>query len=232
MPATKTTRAIAHPTEGFRAAVLPGAPNRPVRVYVPTDFQPKYAYPLVVLFHGAGECEEHAARLVPRLSRRNYIVLCLRGSVDLGLRADGRPVFGWADGTPDRGTKAAIAYVMAQFSVHAERVFLVGVGEGVGAAYRLGLAMGDRVAGVVALNGRLPKGRVPENNLRVLIGHGTANPVVSVADARRAATALTRAGATVRVTRYAASHRIHPDMLSDANRWIMSQVMGKAVLGI
>ncbi len=232
MPAPKITRSVAHPAEGFRPVSLPGVPGRPVRVYLPTDYQPKYAYPLVVLFHAEGECEEHAARLVSRLSRRNYIVLCLRGSVDLGLRADGRPAFGWLAGTPDRGTKAALAYVMTHFSVHAERVFLVGVGEGAVAAYQLGLSMGDRVAGVVALNGRLPKGRVPANNLRVLIGHGTANPVVPVAEARRAATALTRSGAAVRVTRYATSHRVHPEMLADANRWIMSQVMGKAVFGV
>ena len=48
--------------------VLPAAPERPLRVYLPTDYQPKYAYPLVVLFHADGECEEHAVRLVPLLS--------------------------------------------------------------------------------------------------------------------------------------------------------------------
>lgn len=229
MPAQKITRAATHPAEGFHPVAVPGAPGRPVRVYLPTDYQPKYAYPLVVLFHAEGECEEHAVRLVPQLSRRNYIVLCLRGSVKLGARSDGRPAFGWGDGTPDRGTKAALAFVMKHFSVHTDRVFLVGVGEGSTAAYRLGLEMSDRVAGVVALNGRLPKGRVRANKLRVLIGHGTANPVVPVAEARRAATALTRAGATVRVTRYATSHRAHPDMFGDANRWIMAQVMGKLV---
>ncbi len=229
MPATKTDRAAEHPAEGFRSALLPAAPRRPVRVYLPTDYQAKYAYPLVVLFHAAGESEEHAARLVPQLSRRNYIALCLRGSVDLGRRADGRPAFDWAAVATDRGVKAALAHVRAEYSVHADRVFLVGIGEGAAAAYQLGLSMGDRVAGVVALNGALPSGRVPANRLRVLISHGTANPVVPVADARRAAAKLTRAGATVRVSRYPTAHRVHPDMLADANRWIMAQITGKTV---
>lgn len=229
MPATKPHRTVEHPTEGFRSAVLAPATDRPVRVYLPTDYQPKYAYPLVVLFHAEGECEEHSVRLVPQLSRRNYIVLCLRGPVKLGCRADGRPAFGWTEGKADPGTRAALAYVMNQFSVHADRVFLVGTGEGATAAYRLGLSMGTRVAGVVALNGRLPKGRVAANTLRVLIGHGTANPVVPVAEARRAAAQLTRSGSTVRVNRYATSHRAPPEMLGDANRWIMEQITGKSL---
>jgi predicted esterase len=80
----------------------------------------------------------------------------------------------------------------------------------------------------VALNGALPKGRVPANDLRVLIVHGTTNPVVPLAEARRAATRLTAAGASVRVTRYPTSQRVRADMLRDANRWIMTQVADTA----
>lgn len=226
MPATTFHETAEHPAEGFRSIVLPGHPNRPLRVYLPTDYQPKYAYPLVVLFHADGECEEHAARLVPLLSRRNYVALCLRGAVKLGLRSDGRPAFGWSDGA-DGGAKAALAYTAAEYSIHPNRVFLVGVGEGAAAAYRVGHSLRNRAfraSGVVALNGMLPKGRVPTTDLRVLIGHGIANPVVPFADARRAAARLTAAGAAVRVNRYPTSHRVHADMLRDANRWIMAQV--------
>jgi phospholipase/carboxylesterase len=226
MPATTHHESAEHPAEGFRSVVLSAAPNRPVRVYLPTDYQPKYAYPLVVLFHADGECEEHAARLVPLLSRRNYVALCVRGSVKLGTRADGRPTFGWGGG-PDRGVKAALAYTAAQYHIHPARVFLVGVGEGAAAAYRFGQSLRGprpRVAGVIALNGELPAGRVPASDLSVLVAHGTANPVVPLAVARRAAARLTAVGASVRVVRYATSHRVHADMLRDANRWIMSRV--------
>jgi phospholipase/carboxylesterase len=225
MPAHTHHEPAEHPTEGFRSVVLPGAPTRPVRVHLPTDYQPKYAYPLVALFHAEGECEEHAARLVPLLSRRNYVSLCLRGPVKLGLRPDGRPAFGWA--APDRHAKAALEHVAGQFSVNRERVFLIGVGAGATAAYRLGLALWPRVCGIVALNGSLPADRVPATTLRVLIGHGTANPVVPVAEARCAAARLSAAGATVRISRYPAGHRAHANMLRDANRWIMAQITDK-----
>jgi phospholipase/carboxylesterase len=231
MPASKITRAADHPAEGFRPVTVPGATGRPACVYLPTDYQPKYAYPLVVLFHADGEGEEHVARLVPQLSHRNYIVLCLRGSVDVGAKSDGRPAFAWS-ATTDSGAKRAIAHVAKQFSVHTQRVFLVGIGEGAGAAYQLGLELGDRVAGLVLLNGRLPKGRVRRNSLRVLVCHGTANPVTPLSEAKRAATTLSRAGASVRVTRYATAARVCPEMLADANRWIMAQVTGKSVASV
>lgn len=230
MPSPKIIRTTEHPAEGFRTVAVPGATGRPARVYLPTDYQTKYSYPLVVLFHADGEDEDRTARLVPQLSRRNYIVLCLRGPVNVGARADGRPAFGWS-GKVDAGARRAIAHVAKRFSVHAGRVFLVGVGDGATAAYRLGQEMGDRAAGLVLLNGRLPKGRVRANSLRVLVSHGSANPVLPAREARRTATALTRAGAAVQSARYATAARVSPDMLADANRWIMAQVMGKAVFG-
>ncbi len=232
MPAITPHETAEHPVEGFRSVALPGHPTRPFRVYLPTDYQPKYAYPLVVLFHADGECEEHAARLVPLLSRRNYIALCLRGPANLSTRSDGRPAFGWA-GLTDRGACAALTYTATEYNVHPGRVFLLGVAEGATAALRFGHALGSfksrrgqrlAAAGVVALNGTLPKGRVPARDLRVLIGHGTANPVVPLAEARRGADRLTAAGAEVRLTRYPTSRRVHADMLRDANRWIMTQV--------
>jgi phospholipase/carboxylesterase len=226
MPATTSHATDEHPVEGFRSIVLPFSPKRPVRVYLPTDYQPKYAYPLVVLFHANGECEEHATRFVPLLSRRNYVAVCVRGSVPLGPRADGRPAFGWGE-TVDRGAKDALAYALATYSVHPERVYLVGAGEGASAACRLALSRRDCVAGVVALNGALPADNIRANNLRVLLTHGSVNPVVPFAEARRASARLAASGATVRLSRYATSHRVHADMLRDANRWIMSQVTGK-----
>ena len=223
MPATTHHEPAAHPVEGFRSVALPGAPARPARVYLPIDYQPKYAYPLLVLFHADGECEGHAARLVPHLSRRNYVALCVRGGVKQGLRPDGRNAYEW-DTAADRGAKAALAHALNAYSVHPDRVFLVGVGEGAAAACRFGAALGDRVAGVVALNGAFDFARVSPTNLKVLIAHGSANPVVPFADVRRAAAKLTAAGATVRINRYPTSQRVHADMLRDANRWIMAQI--------
>ena len=232
MPDLTTYRRTDRPTEGFHSALLPDHADRPVRLFLPSDYQPKYAYPLVVLFHPDGGDEDAAARLVPQLSRRNYIAACPRGPVALGCGPTGRPGFAWGDDPrADDYLLATVAHARREFHVHSERIYLIGLGEGAAAAYRLGLAMADQVAGVVALNGRLPKpaGRPlfrlsAIRNLRIFIGHGSNNPVIPVAAARQATRLLNTAGADVRFQSYSSTHRIHSDMLRDVNRWIMDAV--------
>jgi phospholipase/carboxylesterase len=232
MPEITTTRRSNRPSEGFHTAFLPEHPDRPVRLFLPSDYQPKYAYPLVVLFHADGGDEDSAARLVPLLSRRNYIAACPRGPVALGCGPTGRPGFAWdKEARSDEYLLAAVAHARREFHVHTERIYLIGLGEGAGAAYRLGLAMADSVAGVVALNGRLPRpaGRPlfrlqAMRNLRVFIGHGANNPVIPITASRLASRLLHSAGAEVRFQSYSTTHRIHPDMLRDVNRWIMDAV--------
>lgn len=229
MPETTETHwRIDRPAEGFYTTALPALPDRPVRTFLPTDYQPRYPYPLVVVFHGAGGSEETGAKLLPRLSRRNYIGLSLRGP-----HADGRG-FGWSAADPDAlqdYVLAAVEQTRRTYHVHSERVFLVGVADGATAAYRVGLRLADRVAGVAALNGLMPKPNgKPLFDLRavhglpVFIGHGVANPVVPYATAERDFRLLYAAGVDVKLTGYPTAQKVHAHMLRDVNRWIMGGV--------
>ncbi|HEX4608444.1 MAG TPA: hypothetical protein VH092_09580, partial [Urbifossiella sp.] len=165
---------------------------------------------------------------LPRMSRRNYIGLSLRGP-----HPDGRG-FGWADADPDGlhdYLLAAVEQTRRTYHVHSERVFLVGVGDGATAAYRVGLRMADRVAGIAALNGLMPRPNgKPLFNLRavrglpVFIGHGVANAVVPYATAERDFRLLYAAGADVKLTGYPTAQKLHAHMFRDVNRWVMGSV--------
>jgi phospholipase/carboxylesterase len=224
MPVTTTTRRLTRPTEGFSTTCLLSQPDRPVRLFLPSDYQPKYAYPLVMLFHANGADEDSAARLAPLLSRRNYVIAAPRGPVNLGLDRTGRPAFSW-NATDSGYLRSVLTYAREKYSIHSQRLYLLGVGEGAAAAYRFGLELGEAVAGVVALNGDLPTETKKEmRGLRLFLGHGLSNPMVPVSLARRSSRLLTRAGAVVQLQTYPTSHRIHGDMLRDVNRWIMGTV--------
>jgi phospholipase/carboxylesterase len=236
MPDITAYRPDNRPTEGFHTAFLPTRADRPVRLFLPSDYQPKYGYPLVILFHDEGGDEDTGIRLAPILSRRNYIAACPRGPVSTGLGGTGRPGFTWGDDSRSQDVVLeTIAHAQREYHVHSERVYLIGIGEGAAAAYRLGLAMASHVAGVVALNGRMPtlSNRVLRNaaaasDLRVFVGHGDHNPVVPIRAARKAYRLLSGLGSDVQFNSYSSTQRVTVEMLRDVNRWIMDSVNSDA----
>jgi phospholipase/carboxylesterase len=232
MPSTHSFWRTFRPAEGFYTSEVHAPHRLPVRTFLPTGYEPNYAYPLLVFFHGHGGSEEQILRLAPRLSRRNYICIGLRGPLVVEPRHNGRPAFTWepnghCDAVMEDYVVRAVEQTRRQYHVHSERIFLAGFCEGAALAYRLGLTFPERFAGVISLNGSMPRGTGPlfrwpqVRQLRVLIGHGIANAFVPLASARQDYLALYTAGLPVRMHTYRATHRLHIDMLRDVNRWIM-----------
>jgi phospholipase/carboxylesterase len=232
MPSTHLSWRAFRPAEGFYTSEVHTPQRLPVRTFLPTGYEPNYAYPLLVFFHGHGGSEEQILRLAPRLSRRNYICIGLRGPQLLEARPNGRAAFTWE---PNGRCSAlmedyvfrAVEQTRRSYHVHSERIFLAGFCEGAALAYRLGLQFPERFAGVISLNGAMPRRdgplfRLPQvRQLRVFIGHGLANAIVPHTSARQDFRTLYTAGLPVRMHTYRATHRLHPDMLRDIDRWVM-----------
>jgi phospholipase/carboxylesterase len=231
---------LSRPAEGFYTSVVTASQERrgdgwPLRTFLPTGYEPNYPYPLFVFLHGHGGSEEQVLRLAPLLSRRNYVCIGLRGPRSLGLSAKGLPAFSWgADGQNDSRVEdyvfRAVEQTRRHYHVHSERIYLAGFHEGATLAYRLGLMFPERFAGIISLNGAMPRRggpllRLPDvRHLRVLIGHGIANAVVPLEWARQDYRLLYTAGLDVRMHTYATNAGIHRDMLRDINRWVMASI--------
>jgi phospholipase/carboxylesterase len=234
MARTEFPTYLTRPQEGFYTSEVPAPRGWPLRTFLPTGYEPNYPYPLLVFLHGHGGSDEQILRLAPRLSRRNYICIGLRGPHAVGVRPDGRPAFSW--GSSGRDDTQVEDYVMRaveetrrRYHVHSERIYLAGFREGAALAYRLGLLYPQRFAGIVSLNGLMPRGgpllRLPDvRSLRVLIGHGIANSIAPLTIARANFRLLYTAGLRIRLHTYPTTHRIHPDMLRDVDRWVMDQI--------
>jgi phospholipase/carboxylesterase len=236
MPNIDVSERVLRPAEGFYTSEVQTPRPLPVRTFLPTGYEPRYPYPLLVFFHGQGGNEEQILRLAPRLSRRNYICLSLRGLQPSGPRVDGRPGYSWDDGSADAQVEdymlSAVEQARRKYHIHSERIYLAGFAEGATLAYRLALTFPERLAGVISLNGAMPRQgplwRWPEiRQLRVFIGHGLTNNVVSLDLARRDFKVLYSAGANVVMHTYPTAHRIHPCMLRDINRWIIARCNGE-----
>src|SRR6516164_8307046 len=182
------------PAEGFYLSEVRTPRPLPVRTFLPTGYEPRYPYPLLVFFHGHGGNEEQILRLAPRLSRRNYISIGLRGPLaaePTDLQPD-RFSWGGAAYLPlmEDYLVRAVQHTRRTYHVHSERIYLAGFGQGATLAYRLALQLAGKVAGVISFNGCMPRQhrpllRLPEaRELRVFIGHGIANSVVPLSLAR------------------------------------------------
>jgi phospholipase/carboxylesterase len=183
-----------------------GAPpgDRP-DLYLPDGYLPRYPYPLLMVFGGPP-----AGRLLPQMSRRNFVGVSVSA----------------ADADPADAVRTALVAVRRVCHVHTERVYVVGIGDGCGDAYRAALPLAGQVAGVAALGGTTPTDRRPllpfrsGKDLRVLISHGRDQAARADRDHRL----FYAAGADVSVYRHPTAAAFHPDMLRDLNRWVMGHV--------
>jgi phospholipase/carboxylesterase len=223
------------PAEGFYTSEVAEPHAWPLRTFLPRGYEPNYPYPLLVFLHGHGSTEEQILRFAPRLSRQNYICIAPRGPVTLPLRNDGQLSFSW--GPEDQDDPLVEDYVIRaiqqtrrEYHVHSERIYLVGFKEGAALAYRLALLYPEKFAGVISLNGAMPRRgcpllRLPEvRGLRVLIGHGIANPIIPLTLARQDHRLCYNAGMSVRMHTYPTTHRIHVEMLRDIDRWVQGHI--------
>ncbi len=234
MSTMRVTLAESYPAEGFYPSEVETLQGRPVHTFVPTGYEPNYPYPLIVYFHGDGGNERQVLSLAPEISRRNYLGIALRGPVSLNRDESAEPAFSWdVDGSDEATVEdyvfRAIQQTRRRFHVHTERIFLAGFWEGASIAYRLALSHPEKFGGVIVLNGTMPRRcplfRLNElRSLRVLIGHGTANPVIPLSMARRDFRLLYTAGLPVKFRTYTTTHRLHADMLRDVDRWIQRAI--------
>ena len=222
--------------------------------YVPRSYEPRYAYPLLVLFHGRGGDERQLLQLVPKLSERNYVAVALRGPQTTRPRRDGTEGYAWAEAAPGAQIGEGVATlerprmpslselpvdyladyafqavdeVRRRLNIHPRRIFLVGYGEGAAAAYRLGLGMPTRFAGMIAINGWMPRPNGPliwlpdARRLQVLIAHGLHNQVVPVSHAEAAHRLLYTAGLDSTPYWLDYGHRIPSTLPNLLDHWLM-----------
>jgi len=205
--------------------------DRPISIFVPQKLEERYAYPLVVFFHGHGQDESQWLSQMMHLSRRNYVGVALRGPHCI-LGRNARPGFGWgrdrcSTSAIEDYVTAAIDDVRSHVRIDPRRINLAGFGEGASVALQLGLSLSGRFSKIVAFNGWLPNSPIPLGfgpqrmrglqRPRVLLGHGPED----VSKSMHAHQLLDAAGLMVDVRAYSSGNRLTPAMLRDADRWFM-----------
>lgn len=202
-------------------------------VYLPENYEPNYAYPLIIWLDGEEPADGELLQLMPTLSTRNYLATTVSS-----LGRDERAAVGGALDTVsdslltsiENDIRETVREIRSEYHVHSERIFLAGCGHQGTRALQLALRHPEWFGGVAAFGGRVPKLGQPLagfhhlHGKRVLLGMRSRDGRFSLAQAVRAARLLHSAGLNVGVRVYDAADQITPKMLSDMDHWIMEGI--------
>jgi phospholipase/carboxylesterase len=230
----------------FESAATRGAvasrrrPVRPCSVFVPENYEPNYAYPLIVWLHETGASERDIARVLPRISLRNYLGLSLRGTAGCRRRIPAVPGasagYGWsrslrAGELLQDELQCRVRGLRREFHVNAERVFLAGAGDGGTAAWELFLARPEWFAGLAVLGGSLTRRRILPRRYHdlhgkhLLLSVDAQNPA-DRAQAEQAGRLMHSAGLAVSFRSHRPGRPLSQPMLRQVDRWIMKAIGG------
>ncbi len=212
--------------------------EQPHAVYLPENYEPAYAYPLVVWFHDDGGSEADLSRVMPQISNRNYIGVALRGNTALE-RGHGWSLDEAGVALLVENVRAVAVSMRREYHIHSERIYLAGFGRGATAAVEVMLRQPDWFGGVLSLNGQFPKideslETLPElKDKRILLATSIDCQTTKVGDVVATGRLLYAAGMLVGTRVYQDSGRKPSNkMLRDIDSWLMDDICATDTAGL
>lgn len=192
--------------------------------------------PLLLLLHGVGSNEEDLFGLAPYIDER-FLVVSARAPVVLGYGS-----YGWFRiEFTDAGMVADIEQakqslgmlpgfvdeLVETYRADGRRVYLAGFSQGAMMSLALALTRPEKVAGVVAMSGRLPTHALEHEPDRealagkpVLVTHGLYDPVLPIEQGRAARDYLGALPVELTYREYPMGHEVSMESLRDVTAWL------------
>lgn len=185
-------------------------------IYVPRDYQPDRATPLVLMLHGAGGDAEMALSLLAGLADRYGIVLLAVASrqrtwdVIMGN-------FGPDIAVIDR----ALAQTFDRYAIDAQQLAIAGFSDGASYALSVGITNGQLFTHIIAFSPGFMAPAAQQGQPRLFISHGTRDPVLSIDRcSRKIVPQLQQAGYAPLYQEFVGGHSVPTDIAEQAMDWL------------
>jgi len=189
-------------------------------LYVPSEYRPGQAAPLLVLLHGATQSSELWTRSgeLFRLAEEKGIVLLMPNSVsnswDLMRGGFGPDVI---------RLDSSLAQVFRRVTIDPGRVALGGFSDGATYALSLGVANGALFRSLIAFSPGFFAPERPQGKPRIFITHGTADRILPIDQASRQITPMLKQnGYDLTYHEFEGGHTIRPDHMRAALDWLLA----------
>ncbi|WP_270168239.1 alpha/beta hydrolase [Paenibacillus sp. SYP-B4298] len=200
-------------------------------VQLPARMHPGQKYPVLFTLHGKGSNESNMYGLVEEL-QEHFIIIGIRGNLVLGngyqyydLKSLGNPIREQFDQAMTK-LEQFMEQITQEYPIDEGRRYVLGFSQGAILAMSLALVMGDRLKGIVALNGYVPEFVKTEYSLRsteevsVFISHGQFDPIFPVEIGHQNADYFNSRTSRVTFHLYPSEHTVSSDNQRDVIQWL------------
>lgn len=199
--------------------------------------------PLLLLLHWVGSNSSDLMQLAPQFDGRFFIVSA-QTPITLGAGANAWFHVEFAPDGPIINAEEAessrlallrfIDELVEAYGLDSRRVYLMGFSQGTIMSLSVVLTRPDKVAGVVAMSGRIlpeirPQMAPPQElkNLPILLVHGVEDPVLSIDHGRESRGALAELPVKLDYREYPMGHQVMEESFSDVAAWLSYQLHKK-----
>jgi len=194
-----------------------GDSGRDGLLYVPKDYRPEVATPLVLMFHGAGSTSLNVSYTFPIADDLGVIVLAPdsrdEATWDMLLH-------GFGDDVEFIG--AALRDTYARCNVDRQRMAIAGHSDGASYALSLGLGTGDTFGRIMAFSPGVMTPAEVHGKPKIFISHGVSDPVMPIdVTSRRFVARLKKLGYDVTFREYEGRHGVPPAVVREGFEWFL-----------
>lgn len=201
----------------------------------PSHIDPNKKYPAIFVMHGMGSNEQNMLPVVEGLDEKFYI-FSIRGPLSqppgfayFTIQGYGKPHREVFDQAISQLTNF-IDYATATYPVDLEYIYLLGFSQGAILSKTLGLTLGKRIKGIVALSGYIPEfvkeefSSKPLNQLSLFISHGEYDNVLPYEWGLESNRFFQALDAKVTFKSYTEGHTVSIKNQEDFINWILADL--------
>lgn len=201
----------------------------------PTQMESNKQYPALLVMHGIGSNEQNMISLLEGLEDKFYI-FSVRGHLSqppgyayFTIEGYGKPhreVF-------ENGIKQLtnfIDYVVEQYNVDSNHLYLLGFSQGAIVSMTLGLTLGNRIKGIVALSGYIPSFVKEEytiqsvDQLSLFISHGQFDNILPYEWGLESKEYFQSLNAQITFKTYSEGHSVSIKNRQDFKNWLITDL--------